>query len=100
MLNYRGVSLKKFKFQYFFVFRKNRIKLAKVFMVLFIVKPVRNKNINGHTTAVSKVDGFVKFVRSTRKPEINTGKQRHEYTTVIHLKCPTITYTVISTKNR
>ena len=67
-----------FKFQYLFVFRKNRIQLAKVFIVLLILKPVGNENINGRTTAVSKVDEFVKFVRSTRKSDINTGKQRHE----------------------
>ena len=32
------------------------------------------------------MDGFVKSVRSTQKPEIKTGKQRHEYTIVIQLK--------------
>ena len=88
------------KFQYLFVFRKNRIQLAKVFMVLLTVKPFGNENIHGRTTAVFKVDGFVKFVRRTHKPEINTGKQRHEYTIVIQLKSSTITYTVISTNNR
>ena len=100
MLNHYDISLKVFKFQYLFVFRKNWIQLAKVFMVLLILKPVGNENIHGRTRAVFKVDGLVKFKRNTRKPEINTGKQRHEYTIVIQLKCSTITYTVISTNNR
>ena len=51
-----------------------------------IVKPVGSENIHGQTTAVFKVDGLVKFMRSTQKTEIKTGKQRHEYTIVIQLK--------------